>query len=43
MGGFPGGPVVKYPSCNSGNMGSIPGHGATKPTCKTRELTCCNY
>ena len=25
MGDFPGGPVVKNPSCNSGDTGSIPG------------------
>ena len=24
-GDFPGGPVVKNPPCNAGNMGSIPG------------------
>ena len=36
---FPGGPVVKHPSTNSGHAGSIPGlgrfhvFGATKPMC----------
>ena len=25
--GFPGGPVVKNPPANAGNMGSIPGSG----------------
>ena len=32
--GFPGGPVVKNPPCNAGDIGSIPGAtccGATKP------------
>ena len=24
---FPGGPVVKNPPCNAGDMGSIPGQG----------------
>ena len=24
LGDFPGGPVVENPSCNAGNMGSIP-------------------
>ena len=26
-GAFPGGPVVKSPSCNAGKAGSIPGQG----------------
>ena len=37
--GIPGGPVIKNPPCNVGNLGSIPGlgsalmPGATKPLC----------
>ena len=39
MGDFPGGPVVKNPPANAGDMGLIPGLGrshvlgATKPVC----------
>ena len=28
---FPGGPVVKNPPCNGGDMGSIPGQGSKIP------------
>ena len=28
---FPGGPVVKNPSCNAGDAGSIPGRGTKIP------------
>ena len=28
---FPGGPVVKNPSCNAGDAGSIPGQGTKIP------------
>ena len=28
---FPGGPVVKSPLCNAGDMGSIPGQGTEIP------------
>ena len=28
--GFPGGPVVKSPSCNERNAGSIPGPGRSR-------------
>ena len=28
---FPGGPVVKNPSCNAGDQGSIPGRGTKTP------------
>ena len=28
---FPGGPVVKNPSCNTGDAGSIPGQGTKIP------------
>ena len=28
---FPGGPVVKYPPANAGDMGSIPGQGTKIP------------
>ena len=31
QGDFPGGPVVKNPPCNAGDMGSIPGQGAKIP------------
>ena len=27
IGDFPGGPVVKNPPCNAGDVGSIPGQG----------------
>ena len=30
-GDFPGGPVVKNPPCNAGDMGSIPGGGTRIP------------
>ena len=30
---FPGGPVVKNPPANAGEMGSIPGSGNQDPTC----------
>ena len=30
-GTFPGGPAVKNPPCNAGNMGSIPGRGTKIP------------
>ena len=29
--GFPGGPVVKNPPCNAGDMGLIPGQGTKIP------------
>ena len=28
---FPGGPVVKIPPCNAGDLGSIPGQGTKIP------------
>ena len=28
---IPGGPVVKNPSCNAGDSGSIPGQGTKNP------------
>ena len=28
---FPGGPVVKNPPCNAGDVGSIPGQGTKIP------------
>ena len=31
---FPGGPVVKSPSSNTGDAGSISGQEATKPRCQ---------
>ena len=31
VGDFPGGPVVKNPSCNAGDMGSVPGQGTNIP------------
>ena len=31
VGDFPGGPVVKNPSCNAGDMGSVPGQGTKIP------------
>ena len=42
-GDFPGGPVVKNPSCNAGEAGSIPGQG-TKilQATATREPVYCN-
>ena len=51
MGDFPGGPVVKNPPSNAGDMGSIPGWGAKIPQAvgqlspwdSTREKPlCCN-
>ena len=47
---FPGGPVVKNPLYNSGDMGSIPGQGTKiphalgqlNPHATTTELTCLN-
>ena len=47
---FPGGPVVKNPPSNVGDMGSIPGQGAKiphamgqlSPHATTREPVCCN-
>ena len=30
---FPGGPVVKNPPSNAGDVGSIPGRGTKIPTC----------
>ena len=46
---FPGGPVVKNPSSNAGDTGSIPGQGTKiphaigqlSPRISTREPTCC--
>ena len=42
-GDFPGGPVVKNPSCNAGDAGAIPGQG-TKilHATATRETVYCN-
>ena len=31
LGDFPGGPVVKNPPCNAGDMGSIPGLRSKTP------------
>ena len=31
LGDFPGGPVVKNPPCNAGDMGLIPGQAAKIP------------
>ena len=31
VGDFPGGPVVKNPSCNAGDIGSVPGKGTNIP------------
>ena len=31
QGDFPGGPVVKNPPCNEGDMGSVPGQGTKIP------------
>ena len=28
---LPGGPVIKNPPCNAGNMGSVPGWGTKIP------------
>ena len=47
---FPGGPVVKNPTCNAEDMGSIPGQGTKishaagqiSPHAATRESVCCN-
>ena len=36
--GLPGGPVVKNPPCNAGDVGSIPGQG-TKTTCAVEQLS----
>ena len=33
FGNFPGGPVVKNPSCKAGDVGSIPHQGAKTPPC----------
>ena len=33
--GLPGGAVVKNPSSNAGDVGSIPGWGTKIPTCHT--------
>ena len=49
--GLPGGPVVKNPSCNAEDAGSIPGQGnkiphaagQLSPCATTREPVCCNY
>ena len=49
-GDFPGGPVVKNPPANTGDMGSIPGQGTRvphaveqlSPSATTRESLCCN-
>ena len=38
MGDFPGGPVVKNPPYNAGDVGSIPGQG-TKIPCATGQLS----
>ena len=48
---FPGGPVVKNPPCNAGNMGSIPDKGIKipqapeqrSPTASTTEPKSHNY
>ena len=40
LGGFPGGPVVKNPPSNAGDMGSIPG-GGTKIPHATGQLSPC--
>ena len=31
FGNFPGGPVVKNPPCNAGDVGSVPGQGTEIP------------
>ena len=31
VGDFPSGPVVKNPSCNAGDIGSVPGKGTNIP------------
>ena len=36
VGDFPGGPVVKNPPCNAGDMGSIPGRGTKIPHARER-------
>ena len=49
-GDFPGGPVVKNPPSNAGDMGSIPGQGTKIPhaagqlsqRARTTELACLN-
>ena len=48
---FSGGPVVKNPPCNAGDMGLIPGRGTRipyaagqlSPHTTAREPVCCNY
>ena len=50
QGDFPGGPVVKNPPSNAGDVGSIPGWGAKiphatgqlSPRATTTELVCLN-
>ena len=47
---FPGGPVVKNPPCNAGDVGSIPGQGTKilhavgqlSPHARTTEFACLN-
>ena len=39
-GDFPGDPVVKIPSCNAGDAGSIPGEGTKIPQA-AEQLTPC--
>ena len=40
---FPGGPVVKNPSCNAGDTGSIPGRGTKIPHAAGHAPMCHNY
>ena len=48
---FPGGPVVKNPSCSAGDSGSTPGRGTKiphaagqlSPRASMREPACCSY
>ena len=40
--GFPGGPVVKNPPCNVGDMGLIPSHGSKIPKGFKETKTVCH-
>ena len=41
--GFPGGPVVKNPPANAGDMGSVPGLGGSHTLREQLKPVCLNY
>ena len=40
---FPGGPVVKIPLCNAGDVGTIPGQGTKMPHAAGQLSQCASH